>query len=418
MAWNPFRRRLPEIDAEFVAQSRHFCIMPWVHLHVTQYGTVTPCCQAPWDAAHAFGQLDQQPISEIWNGKAITEFRNRLRQDRPDARCTRCYEKEASGLKSFRQISNDHYPHHLDRVGQSTVPPPRYFDIRFSNLCNLKCRICGPWSSSQWHADAVALGMVPEGSSALTFAAKDEDDLFRQLEPMIKDLEEVYFAGGEPLLMEQHYRLLDRLLDHGNTRVQLKYNTNFSKLGIKEWRVIDYWRQFEHVTLSASLDGSEARGSYLRKNLDWDAVVALRRQLIAEAPHVDFFLTPTVYTYNVLHLPDFHQDWAAKGLIAPEACIPTALIQPEAFNIRVLPAAYKARVAARYAAHITWLKSQTPFRADTHAAAIQQYEGIVAHMLSGDHSHLLPDFRTRNERLDRLRGERALDVFPELIGVL
>ena len=392
--------------------------MPWVHLHITQYGTVTPCCQAPWESTAAFGQLEQQSITEIWNGKAITEFRNRLRQDQPDARCSRCYEKEASGLKSFRQITNGNYLHRLDRVGLPNVPPPLYFDIRFSNLCNLKCRICGPWSSSQWHADAVALGMVPGGSSALTFAAADEDDLFRQLEPMIKDLEEVYFAGGEPLLMEQHYRLLDRLLAYGNTRVHLKYNTNFSKLGIKEWRAIDYWRQFERVTLSASLDGSEARGSYLRKNLDWDKVIDLRRQLISEVPHVDFFLTPTVYAYNVLHLPDFHQDWVAQGLISPDACIPTALIQPEAFNIRVLPAAYKHRVAARYADHIAWLKSQTAFHTDIHAAAILQYEGIVAHMLSGDHSHLLPDFRARSERLDRLRGERALDVFPELKDVL
>lgn len=392
--------------------------MPWVHLHVTQSGTVTPCCQAPWDSAQAFGQLEQQSITEIWNGKAITEFRHRLRQDRPDTRCTRCYDKEASGLQSFRQITNGNYLHHLDRVALPQTPPPRYFDIRFSNLCNLKCRICGPWSSSQWHADAVALGMVQEGASALTFAAKDEEDLFRQLEPLLGDLEEVYFAGGEPLLMEQHYRLLDRLLAHDNTRVHLKYNSNFSKLGIKDWRAIDYWRQFAHVTLSASLDGSEARGCYLRKNLDWDHVVALRRQLIAEVPHVYFFLTPTVYAYNVLHLPDFHRDWVAQGLIAPDSFIPTALIQPEAFNIRILPPAFKARVADRYAAHIAWLKSQTPLRADIHAAAIQHFEEIVSHMLSSDQSQLLPDFRARSERLDRLRGEQALDVFPELKGVL
>lgn len=418
MAWNPFRRVAPVIDPAFVARSRHFCIMPWVHLHVTQQGTATPCCQAPWDAPNAFGHIDRQSIAEIWNGKPIQAFRQKMRQDQADSRCARCYEKEASGLHSFRQLTNADYLHQLHRVGVANPPMPVYLDIRFSNLCNLKCRICGPWSSSQWHADAVALGMLPEGSSALTFAAQDEDALFAQLEPLLPEMEEVYFAGGEPLFMEQHYRLLDRLLAAGNTRVRLKYNTNFSRLEIKGWKAIDYWRRFEDVTVSASLDGSEARGAYLRKNLDWATVVALRRQMLAEVPHVNFFLTPTVYALNVLHLPDFHQDWVAQGLIRADACIPTPLIQPEAYNIRILPADFKAQVADRYARHITWLQAQTPARADTHAASIQHFEAVVTHMQSADHSHLLPDFRARTERLDRLRGERAGDVFPELKGIL
>lgn len=418
MAWNPFRRRLPVIDPEFVAQSRHFCIMPWVHLHVTQYGTVTPCCQAPWDEANAFGQVDKQPIAEIWNGQPIKAFRQTMRRDQPDKRCVRCYEKEASGLRSFRQFANGDYLHQLGRVDQAVTPPPIYLDIRFSNLCNLKCRICGPWSSSQWHSDAVALGMLPENSPALTFAAQDEEALFAQLEPLLGGIEELYFAGGEPLFMEQHYRLLDRLIAVGNTGLRLRYNTNFSKLGIKDWKATDYWRQFSDVTISASLDGSEARGTFLRKNLDWKTVVELRRQLMAEAPHVKFFLTPTVYVYNVLHLPDFHQDWVAKGLIAADDCFPTPLIQPEPYNIRILPADFKAKVAARYRAHLQWLRAQKPGRADTHAAAIRHFEAVVEHMLSADHSHLLPDFRTRTERLDRLRGESAGAIFPELKGIL
>jgi radical SAM protein with 4Fe4S-binding SPASM domain len=414
MAWNPFRSKLHALNPEFVAQSKHFCIMPWVHLHITQQGTVTPCCQAPWEEAQAFGQIDRQDIHEIWADAPMRAFRSRLRADQPDSRCTRCYEKEASGSKSFRQRTNGDYLHQLGRAASDTPPPPIYLDIRFSNLCNLKCRICGPWSSSQWHADAVALGMVAASSPALTFAAKDEDALFAQLEPILPEVEELYFAGGEPLFMEQHYRLLDRLIAHGNTRVHLKYNTNFSKLGIKHWKASEYWRQFPHVTLSASLDGAEARGTYLRKGLDWDAVVDLRRELQAAAPHVHFVLSPTAYVFNVLHLPDFHQDWVAKGLIGAEDFFPSLLIQPEPYNIRVLPPGIKAQVVTRYQAHLIWLQGQVPFRADAHAESLRQFQAVIDHIQSGDHSHLLPDFQARTARLDRLRGEQAAAVFPEL----
>ena len=89
------------IDDDFVANSKAFCIMPWIHLHVTQYGTATPCCQAPWDKENAYGDINEQSLDEIWNGQAIRDFRRKMMKDEPDSRCTKCYSKEAIGVTSL-----------------------------------------------------------------------------------------------------------------------------------------------------------------------------------------------------------------------------------------------------------------------------------------------------------------------------
>jgi radical SAM protein with 4Fe4S-binding SPASM domain len=157
-------------------QSKTFCIMPWVHFHVTQYGTVTPCCQAPWQEEQAFGNINKESINEIWQGEKIKQFRRTILAGKADKRCESCFKREKEGFTSLRKITNHKYKHKFDlalntnKLGEIGSTPPVYFDIRFSNVCNLRCRICGPWSSSSWFSDAVKLGMIKEDANALTYA--------------------------------------------------------------------------------------------------------------------------------------------------------------------------------------------------------------------------------------------------------
>lgn len=398
--------------------------MPWVHLHVTQYGTVTPCCQAPWQAEHAFGDINKESIDEIWNGKGIRTFRKSMLKDQMDDRCERCYVKEASGWKSLRQITNEKYKDHLDRVkgtdrkGRTPGQQPIYLDIRFSNICNLKCRICGPWSSSQWYKDAVTLGMIDPKSAPLTYATENEDAFFEQLAALAPELEEIYFAGGEPLLMEQHYRLLDLLIEGGHTDLYLQYNTNFSSLNLKGVDVLLKWKHFRKVGIAASLDGMGKRGEYLRKNLDWDQVIANRQRILAEAPEIEFFISPTLCSYNLLHIPDFHRTWVEEGFLNPEDFYPSLLVQPEPFNIRVLPEAIKAEAREKYTAHLSWMESQTPGSADRMAECLKMFRNLLVHLDSEDMTDRLPELRERTGKLDKIRGEKAEEIFPELSSVL
>lgn len=412
-----FFKDQPFPDADAATASDTFCIMPWVHLHVTQHGTVTPCCQAPWEREEAFGDINEEAIGEIWKGNEVRTFRKKMLTGKRDTRCNRCYEKEASGFSSLRQITNQKFAEHIPAAlsaGEHATGTPIYWDIRFSNVCNLKCRICGPWSSSQWHTDAIALGMKGAEEPVLTQAAEQPEALMAQLREMAEGLEEIYFAGGEPLIMAEHYELLDLLLSLGKTDVRLQYNTNFSKLTFKDRDVVELWKRFSHVTVSASLDGMDSRGELQRSLQKWPQVLANMQRLRTEAPHVQVILSPTLSVFNLFHLPDFHRDWTERGLIRPETFFPSLLIQPEAYNIRLLPLPLKEKAEELYTNHLTWLERQNAENVEQMAYCKARFQEAVSHLKSGDHSHLIPAFLEKCEALDRLRGEDTKATFPEL----
>src|ERR1051325_11597768 len=153
-------------DLESLRKSKAFCMKPWVHLFVSHFGTVVPCCLTPWGKEQALGDINEQSVQEIWNGERMRQFRLKMLNDEQDNRCHQCYENEKGGLRSTRNITNLLYADKLgwatntDADGFSSDAKPIYWDIRVSNLCNFKCRICGHHSSSQWYEDAKALGLL------------------------------------------------------------------------------------------------------------------------------------------------------------------------------------------------------------------------------------------------------------------
>ncbi|GHC06533.1 twitch domain-containing radical SAM protein [Thermomonas carbonis] len=414
---------MPEImrtDDAPLESTDAFCIMPFVHLHVTHDGAVTPCCAAPTSPELSFGNIKQQSISTIWNGDQMQEFRARMRAGQRDVRCTGCYDKEAAGWVSLRRITNEKYAEESRQVRAEQVvsvpaPAPVYVDVRFSNHCNFRCRICGPASSSAWHNDAVALGWVARGTPARITCSDDVEQLWRQLRALAPELKEVYFAGGEPMLMEEHYQFLELLLEVGNTALRLQYNSNFSQLGFKHWDAVALWRQFPDVTISASLDGMGARGEYQRSNQRWIDVIANRARLRAEAPHVKFLITPALSVFNVLHLPDFDREAIESGLIERFDLIPSLLVRPAEYNIQILPPALKALARARIDTHLAWL--QRGANGDHGAQAkfvLQQWQNVSAYIDASSATQLIPAFLQRTAALDYLRGEQFASVFPEL----
>lgn len=421
MKWNLpfFQQSKPEITEQWLEEHPTFCMMPFVHLHVTQLGTVTPCCQTPWQEEHAFGNANTQSLEEIWQGEKMNTFRAQMLRGERDSRCERCYAKEVTGWKTLRNITNKNYAHHLERVKQTDKKgsmqnaAPVYYDLRFSNVCNYRCRICGPWSSSKWHKDAKALGMT-EAESSLTHATADSEGIFRQFEDNIDQVEELYFAGGEPLIMDEHYRLLELLIKHGKRSVRLMYNTNFSTFTHKHWNALELWKQFDHINLAASLDAMGPRAELLRKEQDWEKVMENLKQLRQEAPHVKFMVSPTVYVLNVQQLPDFHRSMVDAGHIPVEDFVPTLLMQPEYYNIQALPLEVKEAVREKVTKHIEWIESQPSGHEEKKAYVRQTYLNLLEHMDHVDQSHLLPELRKRTNALDQLRNEQSAAVFPEL----
>ena len=286
-----------------------------------------------------------------------------------------------------------------------------YWDIRFSNLCNLRCRSCGHIFSSNWYDDQVKLAgqKWKEQNTRINFAGRSEDDIWNQLEPQIDNLEQVYFAGGEPLIMEEHYRLLHELIKRGRTDVRLIYNTNFSQLTYKKTNVLELWREFDSVSVGASLDGSGVRGEYIRKGTNWAQVERNREEMLRVCPRVDFYISPTLSIMNALHIPDFHKDWVNKGFIKPQDLMLNLLQDPIYYRIDVLPFQYKVNVQEKFIEHIAWLKPQ-----DRLTRATVGFESAVKFMMADDKSNLLLNFKNQTAHLDRIRNENILNAIPEL----
>ena len=336
-----FRRKIKNI--EDVKKSKAFCINPWVHLFVSQKGTVGPCCLTSWEEDKTFGNINTQSVQEIWNGEKIRSFRKSMMNDKADDRCHQCYQNEKNGLRSKRKTVNFLYADYLPWVkdtnknGFAANAKPIYWDIRISNLCNLRCRICGHHSSSSWYEDAKATGDL-NYESKINKGPKNFEQLMQQLDFVIDDLEEVYFAGGEPTLMPEHLQVINKLIERKKFNVKLRYNTNFSQTNFKGTEFLEVWKQFEDVFIHASLDDSGERGMLQRKGLDWDLVLSNRKRMIEICPKVDFMLTTTISVFNIFHLADFHKTMVDDNLIQLDEFIPHVLKSPPCYSIKILPA--------------------------------------------------------------------------------
>ena len=403
---------LTEREEFLLQESKTFCIYPWIHLHAYPTGEAYPCCHAEMKPG-IVGNCKTNTLAEIWSGEPMKKLRADMLSETPHAACTRCYEQEQSGFFSGRRSANKHHGHHIKKL-ETNPFEMTYWDIRFSNLCNLKCRSCGHIFSSQWYQDQARLagGDWKDRNTVLNYAGRTETDIWTQLQPHLDYVEQIYFAGGEPLMMEEHYLILEELERRGRFDVRLIYNTNFTQVRLKNRTVFDYWRRFKSVAVGASLDASGVRGEYIRKGTDWAQVEANRRQMLEECPGVDFYISPTLSILNAMHLPDFHRDWVEKGLLRPQDLNVNILQDPAYFRIDIAPPEYKKQIQDRFEQHLDWLRPL-----DQLNRATVGFESAISFMNATDNTALIPKFWHKTHELDAIRRENILDVIPEIAGL-
>lgn len=419
--WQKKRKIAVDQDGQF-KDDGVFCAMPFVHFHVAQNGNVTPCCQAPWGDEAKLGNINKQSIQEIWTGKPFETFRKQMRKGKAPEVCNRCYDKEKMGWISLREITNDKYQDEItemirQKFHSSSYQKPVYFDIRFSNVCNLKCRICNFSSSSSWHSDDVALGNIDPKTPALTTSIVDEEKFYSEFKHQIGSIKEIYFAGGEPLMMEQHYRILSFLIESGNTHCKLFYNTNLSRLNFKDHNVLDYWKHFDYVNLAVSLDDIGERLEYQRKNAKWDQMKSNFDRIKREATNVDVMISPTISVFNLLSISEMHQTLVAENYVRPEDVVPTLLVYPQEFNIQILSDELKDVARDRIENHLEWLGAQTVSDEKKMKYVFRQYWNILTYLNHSGNEKARLNLPSKIQKLDAIREEKFELVFPELASL-
>ena len=418
--FNPWKKRDgvdTAVDPQgLLKRSRVFCMAPWSHIHVLPDGKIYACCMSAHSEKNALGDLHKgDSLEKAWNSRKMRGIRRSMLSGKRTSLCERCYIAEENKQHSFRNSVNYEMAHHVDAVKKTArdgrlrefkVP---YLDIRLSNLCNYRCRICCAGLSSAWRDDALKLGWIDDSMPKVLNAGEGNNEFMSSVIDLVDDVERIFFAGGEPLIMDEHYEILDRLMKKEKWNTHIAYNTNCSVIRYKRYDLLEMWKKFKDVFILASLDGSHERGDYMRKGQEWDTVEQNILEIKKECPHVRFRLSPTVSLFNAFHMIDFYKELHEKGLIGIDDIGTNILLEPAMYNIRNFPPHLKSELTERY-------KDFIAVYLDTHKALeeTKNHFRAVVNYMNGDTLKDLWKFKWVTSRLDELRDESFSEIFPEI----
>jgi len=427
-----------------------FCPIPWNFQAIRANGDVRICCQANVTknqgvirkedgTAYNAGRDD---LVEARNAELMKIVRKNMLAGEWSEECGRCKSEEENGLVSRRSYENQQWPLDVSAVAANTQPdgtidvndfPVNYYDLRFGNFCNLKCRMCGPTDSNAWYDDWIELTGTSEfkdtsgiiqitktdrGYHVPQFEWYNYEPFWTQLEKNMHNIEHVYFAGGEPMLIERHYDFLERCVNSGAAKnMVIEYNTNMSTLPT---RVLNLWTKFKQVRIGASVDGMGAVLEYQRNPAKWDKVLGNLQKVDALPSNVISWLAFTVTAYNVLHMLDFMK-WklTASNFKRINSSNRRPIItyhvahHPKHLNIRVLPEEFKQEVTKRYNEFLSWVESST-FNQHVKKHANEIVTGVINYMTSENyHEQHWHEFVKYTNALDKIRRESIVEIEPE-----
>lgn len=405
-----------------VKNGKHFCVLPWVHFHAWPDSRVMPCCVADSNMPVAKIEEDQS-IIEMMNSDRYKEIRAAMLKDEPVEECKRCFDIELIGTWTMRQSHNarrgldyvDYIANNTQDDGSLSEFEMKYMDIRFSNLCNFKCRSCGPACSSQRaqeYVDMYGEEQLKHHFDGQKIIVNNNEDqiLMSKLKPYLGDVLEVYFAGGEIIITPEHYECLDYWIENGQAdTIELTYTTNFSTLhGYKDKDLIEYWKKFKNVQIWASLDAHGPLAECIRKGTNWDRVVNNMKEIRAKVPHVQFQITPTISIWNIFNFPDFFDYMVDNGFIDTESSPRFNLLTyPWYANIMILPKSVKRRLTELYRVY-----------ADKYQDNVHLHNGfkmIIYNLNVGEENKGgIQEFKKYNDEMDAWRKEKFEDLVPEI----
>jgi len=301
--------------------SKTFCMHPFTGLATREDGAICVCCRS-----HPIGFIKDAPLEYHWNSEVMQRIRRQVLIGERPSECEPCFSLEDQGVESLRQrhiagkipeARINLYPDALTKMQHDFTMPFEIptMELKLNNLCNLACRMCHPMDSTSWTdwgevkefykaENNIMYAIVEEhGLERKPFLDKFQDnpEWWASLEKNLPYFRRVEFAGGEPLMDPQHYRILDMLAPYGH-QIEIKYATNLSMLGKSNRTIWDYWPKFKSVAVNVSIDGIDKSYEYIRGNASWAELVNNIKQ-IQTIPNISRIVgAVTVQVSNILEL--------------------------------------------------------------------------------------------------------------------
>jgi Radical SAM superfamily len=299
------------------------CLAAWCHTYLSPQTERRMCCASREPAQNFEQYIDTKagtgkyiPITleEHWNGEHMKSVRRRMMAGETLPECEVCNDKllNTSVYRSyFDSLFGHKYNEAMEKTGAdgSTDMLPVSWDYRFSNLCNFKCRMCGDMLSSAWESEQRQHNMInwqDPKNNWMKPGVKQQIEEFQntQIEAEFAQaveehrVEEIYWVGGEPLMYEQHWKYMQRIIELGDgPRVYARYNTNLSRVDYKGINLYtDILSRIRDWQICASIDGTGPIGEYIRSGLSYNSWLANFRKGREIAGHrrqlrIDFTLT-------------------------------------------------------------------------------------------------------------------------------
>ena len=388
-----------EYNISIPTYSNTACTKLWNHLYIGTDNNITPCCVA--NHRYPLGNINDQSIKSILDSKESTQLRQWMIDGYRVKSCEVCYNNEDNNLKSLRQSFK---PKSTDREKIT------FLDVRLNNICNFKCRMCSEYFSSSIQQETIDIFGKDAilGHEKIDLSSTNRKTRLNNLEKLLpyvnEDLEHIYFAGGEPLITEEHYKILNQLVKIKHFDIELTYNTNLSKLSYKSHNIFDYWKQFSNVTVGASIDASESVAEYVRHGTIWQDILDNINAIKQQTPHVNLEITSTVGWLNLENLIKLQAHWLDTSIFDYKQLKIGTLTNPTYLCVTTLPHHHKERLTEKINNHIQRLGD---------CLLSESWKDLRNFMNSTDTTKDLVEFYKRTITLDQHRKESFIEVFPQ-----
>ena len=401
-------------------KSKTFCALPWLHLEARTDGRVSPCCLSREVVKKDDGNtlfLYRDNIQEAYNSKWMSNLRSSLDSGKKHSNCEVCWQDESIGQHSRRQRENDRFKHKLLGFEQSDSLPdqPIFLDLKLGNLCNLKCRICGPYSSVKWVQESVDLygeESLPHNQSEIEESEKsaaknkmmtwDENPTFwTTLTKWLPQIENFEIFGGEPFLIKRHFDVLKLSIEGGYSKNQsLHYNTNGTVY--PEDAIKNIFPHFKRVNVMFSLDGINDQFEYQRFPAKWTNAL---ENLFKFKQSVNVEICLTISALNIYYLDTYLEFWSQYDV----PIYLNVLNTPVEYNYQILPNEFKDIIINKF----KMLNSNT-FKKNI----LNHLPAVIDGIKAKDLSPAFQKFIETTQRHDKYRNQSFQKAFPEFYEIL
>jgi MoaA/NifB/PqqE/SkfB family radical SAM enzyme len=388
------------------------CMLPWVSIETSPMGTTRPCCLAQEQITDENGvkyDLNETDLATVYKSEYMQNLRRQFRAGEKPATCSDCWKEEEIGRNSKRINSQIRLKELYPLVDWANDTPDQlwFIDLKLGNICNLKCRICGSWSSSKWAEEE--MNYMPAGADkkqhiAYTWLKKGAwprktETFWDNLREMLPNIKYFEFTGGEPWLIQEHFDLLRYAADNGFAKnIDIHYNTNAT-----QWPedAVDLWKEFGRVDIAFSIDNVGDRFEYERYGAKWDRaneVIDAVHQLRRVQKNITTQLCFTINIQNVYYIDEL-MTWAAPKMF--NSIHFNMLHSPNHMSVQYMTPAAQELVIANLQS-VTW-----PGRYQ------QEVDNVVKFIQNGQGSDGA-EFLRQMQRTDTYRKQCFTDTHPEI----